>query len=324
MTDRELAQQAWREFQMADRPWSQVANYPPARLARTRWGKGKKLLDMVGSVPSPTASFGSRPQVAAFRSYYAGDFSIDNKTIVGSNSEWNGAESGRGLEISGSSRTVISNCDFVGVPGSIGTGIYMDDCSGTLLIQNCRFFNVGWNALQINHSTFTGGRIQNIKVKGGRNEDIINLFGGSGGVSAADPLIIEDFFLEGDPAKCRISGSGLMFEAAQHVIARNFTMLNPGQVGFGVHPGTNIRVMDGTIYSQAYKLAAAGDTGADLGDPAITAGSLTEVARVKSKWFAINGSENPVWVAGNANNITGWDTNNWSASIDPAALAVVL
>lgn len=57
MTDRELADLAWKEFQQVDRPWSAVAGYPPAKLAKTHWGRGKGYLDMIGrNVVAPPAA----------------------------------------------------------------------------------------------------------------------------------------------------------------------------------------------------------------------------------------------------------------------------
>lgn len=57
-----LRDDAWGELQQVDRAWSKVAGYSPDRLAKTHWGKGKALLDMIGkNNPIPPATVPAVP-----------------------------------------------------------------------------------------------------------------------------------------------------------------------------------------------------------------------------------------------------------------------
>lgn len=51
MTDRELADAAWKELALTTVGWDRASRYSPSQLAKTHWGRAKALLDQIGTVP---------------------------------------------------------------------------------------------------------------------------------------------------------------------------------------------------------------------------------------------------------------------------------
>jgi hypothetical protein len=49
-----------------------------------------------------------------------------------------------------------------------------------------------------------------------------------------------------------------------------------------------------------------------------------EVRDNKVSWRNASGSSNPAWDGGNCGAISGWSSNTWNASLDPASLQVTL
>ncbi|MGF7234508.1 MAG: hypothetical protein ACQSGP_06075 [Frankia sp.] len=166
-----------------------------------------------------------------------------------------------------------------------------------------------------------GGSIHNNKGIGGDTEDIVSVYQ-SGGTDAAHPLIIENNAFEGTNWSSS-GGSGMMLgdDGGSHIIARNNTLLNPGQVGFGVPSGTDIHIVNNTLYGAQRALS---NVGIYVWNQSSSSCGGIEVSGNKVHWLNSAGTINGGWNAGNCGTVAGWDTNNWNASINPATLHVTL
>ena len=94
-----------------------------------------------------------------------------------------------------------------------------------------------------------GGYIGHNKGRGGDTEDIVSLHD-SGGAEAA-PLIVEQNHFEGTNWTSE-SGSGIALGdgGSTYSIARDNTLLNPGQVGIFIAGGTNHQILDNVVYGE--------------------------------------------------------------------------
>lgn len=249
----------------------------------------------------------------------------------------------------GQSNVTISGKQFVGVGNNqsavrianchnvvIATNDFMD-VAQPITVINSTNVEISWNRYRniigphrrngSNQANFTqwvssyGGSIHNNKGIGGDTEDIISIFQ-SGGTDAVHPLIIEYNAFEGTNWSST-SGSGVMLGDAggSHIIVRYNTLLNPGAVGMGIASGTDIHIIDNTIYGAQ---RPSSNLGIYVWNQYLSACSDNEVARNKVKWYRYDAVMNPYWNAGNCGTVAGWTSNDWHASIDPLTLHVTL
>ncbi|MGZ6342534.1 MAG: right-handed parallel beta-helix repeat-containing protein [Candidatus Limnocylindrales bacterium] len=226
------------------------------------------------------------------------------------------------IVVEDSSNVTITANDFSGDVG----GVYCINSTNVTVTYN-RFQNIGDGTIGSGHSNYVqfnackGGYIAHNKGVGGNTEDIISIYE-SGGADAAHPLIVEYNAFEGTNWSSG-SGSGTMSGDASgsHIIVRNNTYLSPGQVGIGVPGGTDIHILNNTIYGAT---RPSSNVGIYVWNQSSSACSGIEVGGNKVKWFRDDGVQNPAWDAGNCGSVASWSTNDWSASIDPATLHVTL
>ena len=164
------------------------------------------------------------------------------------------------------------------------------------------------------------GYIGHNKGKGGDTEDIVSMYH-SGGTSAS-PFVIEYNHFEGTNWTSS-SGSGIALGdgSSAYSIARNNTLLNVGQVGLFIAGGTNHKILDNVIYGEQ---RARSNVGIYVWNQSSTTCSGHEVSGNRVWWRKADGASNPAWNAGNCGTVSGWSTNDWNASLDPAALRVGL
>lgn len=253
------------------------------------------------------------------------------------------------ITCNGQSNVTINGKEFVGI-GNDQSSIRITNCHNVIItandfkdvaqpitVENSTNVKITWNRYQnitgphqrngSNRANFTqwvnsrGGVISDNKGIGGDTEDIISIYR-SGGIDASNPLIIERNAFEGTNWTST-SGSGMMLgdDGGSHIVVRNNTLLNPGQVGIGIASGTDIHITDNVIYGEK---RTSSNIGFYIWNQYSTSCSGNEVARNKVKWFDASGSLNPAWNAGNCGTVTGWSTNDWNAAIDPATLKVTL
>ena len=165
-----------------------------------------------------------------------------------------------------------------------------------------------------------GGHIANNKGRGGDTEDIVSLHESGG--TAADPLYVEDNHFEGTDWSSK-SGSGIALGdgGSSHTIARNNTLLNPGQVGIFIAGGTNNAILDNVVYGERRALS---NVGIYVWNQSDSECSGHEVRGNRVQWLREDGNANPSWDPGGCGPIAGWDANDWNATLDPATLKVEL
>lgn len=230
----------------------------------------------------------------------------------------------------GQDAIVIENCTNVTITGNDFSGntgnIYALNSRNVTVTWN-RYQNVGDGTIGGGHSNFvqfnqtTGGYIGNNKGIGGNTEDIISIYM-SQGASASSPIVIENNAFEGTNWTSG-SGSGSMLGdyGSSHIVVRNNTYLNPGQVGIGVAGGTDIHLIGNVVYGAR---RAKSNVGIYVWNQSDGNCSGIEVRGNKVNWVNEGGSSNPYWNAGNCGTIDGESTNTWNASINSASLHVVL
>ena len=226
---------------------------------------------------------------------------------------------------------IVENCNNVTITGNdfsgdVG-GVYVLNSTNVTVTWN-RFQNIGDGTIGSGHSNYvqfnqsTGGYIAYNKGIGGNTEDMISLYR-SGGASSSSPLIVEHNAFEGTNWSSG-SGSGTMSGDAggSHIVVRYNTFLNPAQVGIGVPGGTDIHILNNTIYGGQ---RAKSNVGLYVWNQSSGTCSGIEAGGNRVFWINASGAANPAWNSGNCGTVAGWSTNVWQdTSIDPTALKVSL
>lgn len=305
MTNEQLADAAWAELKLTtdSYPTWKKKGFP----ATSHWAKAKSLLDQVEDCASPppiTVPFGSRPPIAAVKYQGVNDVVVSNKTVTGLNAQT------RSLTFENCRNITIVDVDL----GDPNGGILIATCTGTLTIKNVRAKGCGWNVVQLDKVTMSGSI--SVEALGGTGtEDMISVYS-SGGPDAAHPLYVEDCKLQGG-AFVSQSGSGIMTESPGHVVVRNNSLLNPGQVGIGVH-GPTVKLQGNRLYSDGLGHPIV-RVGIDCADPA-SAGC--EVSGSNADWRNSGGGYEPYSTLTNPYP-AGWATNNWQWRATPAEVAAM-
>lgn len=266
------------------------------------------------------AAFGSRPVTS---------------TPVNCNGQSNVTISGHTFKSIGNDTPsiTINNCTNVTVMGND----FVDDTE-PIYVVNSKNVTISWNRYQnitgphtrngSNRGNFTqwvnsfGGSIHNNKGIGGDTEDIVSIYK-SGGASATSPLVIENNAFQGSNWTST-SGSGLMLGdgGGSHIVARNNTLVNPGQVGIGVSGGTDIHVTGNTVYGEKRTGSNVGIYVANYSGAAAMGG--IEVGSNTVSWKNASGVNNGGYDSGSAGPVTGWSTNMFNANLTITSLAVSL
>ena len=226
------------------------------------------------------------------------------------------------IVIENSSNVTVTANDF---SGDVGAVLAVDSTNITVTWN--RYRNIGDGTIGSGHSNFvqfartTGGTIAHNKGIGGDTEDIISIYE-SQGASAASPIVIEDNAFEGTNWTSD-SGSGSMLgdSGGSHVVIRDNTLLDPGQVGIGIAGGTDMHILDNVIYG-AQRSASNVGIAAWNQSPGTCSG--IEIAGNQVRWYDASGAENPYWDGANCGTVAGVSTNDWHAALDPASLHVTL
>lgn len=193
------------------------------------------------------------------------------------------------------------------------SGVHAVESQGVKVTGNV-FRDAGRNFVQFDKVTGGGNVISGNsganKLGGSSAEDMISVYRSSG--TASSPLmVIGNAFRNGGPSS---SGSGIMVgdNGGAHIEVRGNTLSNPGQVGIGVPGGTDIKVVGNTIFSAAHAWSNVGiyvwnQSGGSCGE--------IEVRGNRVEWYSADGSPSPHWDGGNCGTISGWDDNDWNASL---------
>jgi hypothetical protein len=213
--------------------------------------------------PSSSSSFMGRPASSPIVIDSDPVVLIENKAIQGGSLN---SPSGIGITIRNvTGQITIRNVDLSDLVG----GIYISNCSGTLLIENVRSRNIGDGSIGSGHSNHIqlagcsfSGYIRYNKFLGGRTEDMLSIWH-SGGVGSGQELIVEYNQLQGlvaDTSTARAwsssSGTGIIISDGAgspnngNIIVRYNTLLTPGQVGIQHIDGPNIQTYQNTILGE--------------------------------------------------------------------------
>jgi hypothetical protein len=162
------------------------------------------------------------------------------------------------------------------------------------------------------------GYIAHNKGKGGDTEDVVSMYESGG--TATSPFVIEQNQFEGTNWTSP-SGSGIALGdgSSSYSIARDNILLNVGQVGVFIAGGSNHRILNNTIYGERRELS---NVGLYVWNQSSASCSGHEVAGNRVWWRKADGASNASWDAGNCGTISGWSSNDWNASLDPATLRV--
>lgn len=196
-------------------------------------------------------------------------------------------------------------------------GVYAASSSSLTITDNAFFADKsdrGRNAIQFDR--VSGGYIarnrSSVKLGSTRSEDHINMFKSNG--TSANPIVIENNVLIGGGPSTSGSGIVLGDKGGSHQIARNNTLINPGQVGAGITGGTHNKLLGNLIYSRQTAWSNVGVvvwewTG--VTPPC----SDHEVRDNEVDWTNKNGDSNARFERGDCGPIVAWDDNNWNADL---------
>ena len=127
-------------------------------------------------------------------------------------------------------------------------------------------------------------------------EDVISIFKSSG--TAESPILIEDNFIMGDPnlgsQDMSRSGSGFMLGdvGGWNILARNNTLISPGQVGIGVPSGGNIVIEGNLIYGEQSNVS---NVGIYVWNQSAIKGGPIRIADNIVQWSNKDGNNNSFW-----------------------------
>jgi hypothetical protein len=224
---------------------------------------------------------------------------IENRHFIGSGDQ-------HCVMINGASDVTVRNSRFT----NCHKGVYALNASNVVVTDNVFEANMsdrGRNAVQFdkvsggyvarNQSTVTNGAT--------KSEDHISMFKSNGTSSA--PIVIEDNVLVGGGPST--SGSGIMLGdgGGSWQIARNNTLIDPGQVGIGASGGSYITVADNRVTSDSHPWSNVGIFAWDW-DGSGCANVLITGNQVS--WVKADGSQNSFWNGQNCSNLN-IDGNSW-------------
>ncbi len=257
-----------------------------------------------------------------------------NGTVIDGRSFSNGT--GRCLQISNSQNITVRNATFV----SCGDDGIRIDGSSSVTIDGSYFENTSGHAVLAVESTsiaVTNNRFKNAKsgtfpmfisvgghsrISGniGRNEpgksnpeDLIAI--NQNRSDASDPLIVENNCLQGGGPST--TGGGLMLgqlggsslnDRNGNIIARNNTLVDPGQYGIAVAGGHGIQVLSNKVQA---KQASWTNVGLYVWAQYGASCSNITVSGNRVNFINSSGSQNPAWNSGNCGTVSGWSNNSF-------------
>jgi hypothetical protein len=244
------------------------------------------------------------------------------------------------LRISNSSNVTVRNASFI---HCYGVGIDIES-STNITVQSSYFedLNGGVYALSSSGIRITGSRFKNVsragkqspdrgqfvqfdKVTGGGSavsfntgvngptadpEDLISMYETYG--TAASPVIIEGNCLSGGGPSA--SGGGIMTGdfGGGYIVARNNTLVNPGQYGMAISGGSNIQLLDNRIYAVQ---GPVNNVGLYVWAQGGAACSGNTVQGNQVDYTNATGARNNAWDGGNCGVIAGWASNDFAANL---------
>ncbi|HTD99609.1 MAG TPA: right-handed parallel beta-helix repeat-containing protein [Mucilaginibacter sp.] len=224
-----------------------------------------------------------------------------------------------GIQTSNCTNIKIDSCYI----SNVSTGVYAVD-SKSISVTNCQaknmqgpypkgafvqFDNVSGADCRVSFNKFENILGQSYP------EDAISMYKSNG--LASDPIMIEGNWIRGGGPS--VTGGGIMLgdNGGSNITAKNNILVDPGQYGMAVSGGTNMSVINNSIYAKAQSFTNVGlyywnQSGLPSSNITI---SGNKVNFTSQKW----GLNNTYLGAGNATPI-GWGTNILNAKISAAIL----
>jgi len=172
--------------------------------------------------------------------------------------------------------------------------------------QFVQFNNVSGNGNRINYNE--GENVSGLSTP----EDLINLYKTRG--TSADPVqIIGNKFKGGGPST---SGGGIMTgdNDGAFTLVKDNILVDPGQYGIAIAGGEGIKITGNKVYARQQAFTNVGIY--VWRQKNTTRCQQHEVSYNQVRWYNKNGVANSGWNAGNCGTVTGWNTNDWKASIN--------
>ncbi|MBK0380698.1 right-handed parallel beta-helix repeat-containing protein [Mucilaginibacter segetis] len=257
-----------------------------------------------------------------------------------------------GLDIAGDTSACItlSNCYNIIIKNStfhnsIKNGLNIYNCSN-ITVQGCYFenvatgvyalesqgINISYNQFKNMRGPFPRGQfVQFDDVSGSNNrvnynsgenfpgksdpQDAINMFKTNG--TFYDPVqIVGNRIRGGGPSKY---GGGIMLgdNGGSYLTASDNILVDPGQYGMAIAGGTNIKIINNTIYAKQQPFT---NVGIYIWNQSKYVCALNTISGNKVNWTKADGEIFSNWNNGNCGSVIGWDNNNWKARIGPSIL----
>lgn len=243
-----------------------------------------------------------------------------NITIVDSRF---GPAIGIGVHVENCTNITIKRC-FI---NSVSTGVYVINSTGIKVDSNQiknvmgpmpRGQAVQFNAVYGSGNSISGNKIENLPGLS-FPEDAISLYKSYG--APASPILVQGNWIRGGGPS--VNGGGIMTgdNGGSYMIVKNNILVNPGQYGIAIGGGSNIQLLNNTVFAKKSEIA---NVGVYVWNQATASCSNTTIAGNLINWANSSGSKNPSWNAGNCGEIAGWNTNTWDAPVDSTALPAMI
>ena len=212
--------------------------------------------------------------------------------------------------------------------GNVGTGIYVLNSSGIQIVYN-QMQNIQGpypmgQFIQFDNVTGAGNKVQYNRLENilgySNPEDAISMYQSSG--ISTDPISIYGNWIRGGgPSQ---TGGGIMLGdgGGNYQIASSNILVNPGQYGMAISGGSNMQIVNNSIYSISQPFS---NVGLYYWNQTSTPGTAITISGNKVRFYnGIYGYENDFWLGTSAPNPIGWLSNIWGANINSTLLPATI
>ncbi len=222
----------------------------------------------------------------------------------------------------------LLNCSMIQIDSNyianVSTGIYVLSSNSIKVVYN-QMKNIQgpypkgafiqFNNVSGSNNNVAYNRLENIAGQS-NPEDAISMFK-SNGIAASPILITNNWIRGGGPS---LTGGGIMLgdNGGSYQVATNNVLVNPGQYGMAVSGGTNMQIVNNTIYSVSEPFS---NVGIYYWNQSGLPSSAVKIDSNKVKFASgLYGGENDFWIGSGSSTPIGWNTNYWGANIDASIL----
>ncbi|HWZ16349.1 MAG TPA: right-handed parallel beta-helix repeat-containing protein [Mucilaginibacter sp.] len=212
---------------------------------------------------------------------------------------------------------------------NVAGGVYVDHSTGGgIIVTANQFLNmqgpaprgqfVQFNTVSGGNNSITYNKCQNILGQSSSQEGI-NLYKSNG--SASSPILVDNNWIEGGGPNSASGGIQLGDNGGSYEVASNNILVNPGQMGISISGGDHHSVINNTIYAGSQSFT---NVGLVVWGQAGYAVTNSTVSGNKVNFKSSTGAQNDYWLASGEYTPSGWNTNNWKASVDASVLPATI